>query len=62
MTGPTESVIGRTVESVLSKFRTGMPAKFNVATEGVVLQGAILEVRTETGMAVSIVRVQEKVP
>lgn len=62
MTGPTESVIGRTVESVLSKFRTGMPAKFDVATRGVVLQGAWVEVRTETGLALSIQRIQEKVP
>jgi len=60
MTGPTESVIGRTVESVLLKFRTGMPSKFDVATGAVVLQGAVIEVRTETGKALSIARIQEK--
>ena len=60
MTGPYDSVIGRQVEPVLDKFLTGMPNKFNVATGNVKLCGAIVEVDSGTGKALSIERVQEQ--
>ncbi|MDZ4197699.1 MAG: TIGR00282 family metallophosphoesterase [Kiritimatiellia bacterium] len=62
MTGPTHSIIGRTVESVLYRFRTGMPSKFTVASGGVMLQGAVISVRPETGLALSIERIREALP
>ena len=60
MTGPYASVIGRKIEPVLEKFLTGMPNKFDVAKENVILCGAVVEVDPSTGRALSIARVQEK--
>ena len=54
MTGPSHSVIGRTIEPVLKKFLTGVPAKFDVATGPNVLEGAIINIDRTTGQAVSI--------
>jgi metallophosphoesterase (TIGR00282 family) len=45
MTGPKVSVLGRDRDSVLRRFITGLPAKFEVAAEGIVLEGAIVETR-----------------
>jgi 2',3'-cyclic-nucleotide 2'-phosphodiesterase len=59
MTGPKDSVIGRELQSVLSMFLTGMPAKFELATEGVALDGALVDVDEETGRARSIKRIRE---
>lgn len=61
MTGPKDSVIGRSVEPVLHRFRTGMPAKFDVATEDVALEGVLLQVNARTGRAKKIARVRERV-
>lgn len=44
MTGPSHSVIGREIAPVLKKFTTGIPARFEVATGPVKLEGAIIEV------------------
>ena len=60
MTGPKDSVIGRSSPAVLSTFLTGMPAKFEVATEGVELDGVLLEVDEATGRCRSIKRIREK--
>ncbi|MBM3249986.1 MAG: TIGR00282 family metallophosphoesterase [Candidatus Omnitrophica bacterium] len=60
MTGPHDSVIGRRVEDVLERFVTAIPTRFEVASENVQLQGAILDIDDETGRARSIVRVREK--
>lgn len=58
-TGPHESVIGREVEPVLKRFLTNMPQKFEVATERVLLQGALIEIDTTSGRAKSIRRISE---
>ncbi len=60
MTGPYQSVIGREVEPVLYKFLTGLPSKYDVAEGDVRLSGAIVDVDTETGKAVYIERIHEK--
>jgi metallophosphoesterase (TIGR00282 family) len=60
MTGPYDSVIGRTVEGILERFITQLPTRFQVAENDVQLHGAILEVETKTGRAVSIKRIQRK--
>lgn len=56
MTGPHESIIGRSIERVLSKTLTALPTPFDVATEDVRLHGTIVEADPETGHALSIRR------
>lgn len=59
MTGPKDSVLGRDVDSVLQKFLTGMPSKFEIAKDRVVFEGALITVDNETGRATDIRRVRE---
>ncbi len=59
MTGPHDSVIGVKKEIVIERFVTGMPRRFEPATDGIRLQGALVEVDPETGRAVAIQRVDE---
>lgn len=60
MTGPVDSVIGRRIEDVLERFITCVPTRFEVATENLMLQGAVIGINENTGKAESIVRVQRK--
>ena len=60
MTGPYDSVIGRNVEDVLTRFLSSIPVKFNVAEENIQLHGALVRIDEKTGLAVSISRVQKK--
>lgn len=57
MTGPKDSVIGREVQPVLQKFRTGMPHRFNVASDDVMLEGVVIEADLG-GKAISIERIR----
>ncbi|MBQ9344476.1 MAG: TIGR00282 family metallophosphoesterase [Kiritimatiellae bacterium] len=59
MTGPCASVIGRTAETILPHFLTGMPTKFEIASGDVRLHGALVTVDDTTGRAVRIKRVEE---
>jgi metallophosphoesterase (TIGR00282 family) len=59
MTGPIDSVLGRAIEPVLHRFRTGMPAKFDVADGAIALQGVLLDIDENTGKARKIQRVWE---
>ena len=59
MTGPCDSVIGRTTDAILSRFLTGMPSKFEIASGDVRLHGALLSIDPETGKALKIKRVEE---
>ncbi|MGC4015143.1 MAG: TIGR00282 family metallophosphoesterase [Luteolibacter sp.] len=61
MCGPDDSVLGRSVESVVWRFRTGLPTRFPVAKGPVRLCGAIVDVDTETGKCVSVRRVSHLV-
>ena len=61
MTGPKDSVLGRDLRSVLSAFLTGMPAKFEIATDAVTLEGVVIEVNRQTGKAAAIRRVRERI-
>lgn len=61
MTGPKNSVLGRDVESVVHKFLTGMPTKFEVATGDVTFEGVLIEADAETGRAQRIRRIREKI-
>ena len=59
MTGPKDSVLGREVSPVLHRFLTGMPARFEVATEDIAMEGIRLRVNPHTGRAKSIHRFRE---
>jgi len=61
MTGPYDSVIGREKESILARFLTQLPTRFDLAAGEVEMHGAIIDVEDKTGKALSIKRVQEKV-
>ena len=60
-TGPHESVLGREIEPVLKRFLTGMPQRFEVAKDRVLLHGALIEIDDATGKALKIQRVSEPV-
>lgn len=57
MCGPEESVLGRSIESVVWRFKSGMPTRFPVAKGPVRLCGAIMDVDVETGACLAIKRV-----
>lgn len=59
MTGPCDSVIGRTTDAILSRFISGMPSKFEIASGDVRLHGALLTVDPATGKALKIKRIEE---
>jgi hypothetical protein len=61
MCGPIDSVIGMRREQVIHRFVTHMPTKFDVASGPVLVQGAVVELDAETGRALAIRRVQERV-
>lgn len=54
MTGAENSVLGRTVESVIAKFTTGMPTRLPVVEEGIRLDGAVVTYDHLTGKASDI--------
>lgn len=56
MCGPDVSVLGREVDSVVWRFRTGLPTRFPVAKGPVRLCGVIVEVDEQSGKATSIER------
>ena len=58
-TGPQESVLGREIEPVLKRFLTGMPQRFEVAKNHVLLHGAVIEIDDASGKALTIQRVAE---
>lgn len=58
MCGPYNSVIGRNKDAVLQHMRTGMHAPFNMGSGGEALCGCVIKMRQETGLAISIERVQ----
>jgi 2',3'-cyclic-nucleotide 2'-phosphodiesterase len=54
MTGPHDSVIGVRAETILQRFLTGSPGRFEPADGGVLVQGAVVEADPATGRATSI--------
>ncbi len=59
MTGAKDSVIGRDTDAILSTFLTGMPAKFSLAKNKVVLEGVMISVDRNSGKAEKIERIRE---
>jgi metallophosphoesterase (TIGR00282 family) len=62
MCGPVNSILGRAIEPIMSRFVTNMPIPFPVASGEVRLRGALIEIDEKTGRARSIVRVDEPGP
>ena len=60
-TGPHESVLGRQIEPVVKKFLTGMPQRFEVAKNHVLLHGVVIEIDDASGKAIKIQRVSESI-
>lgn len=56
MCGPVSSVLGRCTESVVWRFRTGMPTRFPIAKGPVKLCGVIIEAEMSGGGCLDIVR------
>lgn len=56
MCGPEESILGRSIESVVWRFKTGMPTRFPVAKGGVRLCGVMIDADIATGACISIQR------
>lgn len=57
MTGGTDGVIGTKKESVIERFLTGLPQKFEVEDENVRLNGIKIELDRITGKCISIERI-----
>jgi 2',3'-cyclic-nucleotide 2'-phosphodiesterase len=56
MTGPHESILGRRIDRVMETTLTGLPTEFDVATEDVRINGAIVECDPQTGRALNVER------
>jgi len=56
MTGPYDSIIGMDKGPSLGRFLTGMPKRFSTATDDIRIAGVVVQVKTDTGEAVSIKR------
>jgi 2',3'-cyclic-nucleotide 2'-phosphodiesterase len=57
MTGPHDSVIGVERSAILARFLTGLPQRFETATENPRLNGVVIEADESTGRASAIHRV-----
>lgn len=57
MTGPYDSVLGRTKEKVLKSLITGMPNKFSIAEGGLRVGGILVSVDSNTGKSTEIEQV-----
>jgi hypothetical protein len=57
MTGPSESVIGVEPETIIRRFLTAMPERFETAKQDLQLEGAVVEIEPESGQARAIERI-----
>lgn len=62
MCGPEESILGRTIDSVVWRFKSGMPTRFPIAKGPVRLCGAILDVDASSGRCICIKRLSLLLP
>lgn len=61
MCGPLDSILGRTVDPIVERFRTGLPQRMPVAKGRVGLRGLIVDIDEATGKATAIERFAEDV-
>jgi len=59
MTGPRDSVLGVKKEIIINRFLTQLPAKFELASGPIQLNGVVIDVDEETGKARSIIPIQK---
>lgn len=59
--GPHDSVIGRDKRTIVKRFETLMPMRMPIATEGMQVDGVLLDFDEATGKAISIERIQKPV-
>src|SRR6478672_291306 len=62
MCGPVNSILGRSVDPIMRRFVSNLPASFPVAAGEVRLHGALVEVDEKSGRALRITRVDEPGP
>jgi len=62
MCGPVNSILGRKIEPIMSRFISNLPSSFPVASGEVRLHGALIEIDESTGRAVRITRFDEPGP
>lgn len=62
MCGPDDSVLGRSIESVVWRFKFGMPTRFPIAKGPVRLCGVIVDVDAESGRCLGIRRLSLLLP
>ena len=62
MCGPVNSILGRTVEPIMNRFVSNLPASFPVAAGEVRLHGALIEIDEKNGRALKISRIDEPGP
>jgi metallophosphoesterase (TIGR00282 family) len=62
MCGPVNSILGRSIEPIMNRFVSNLPAPFPVAGGEVRLRGALIQIDESTGRAVGITRVDEPGP
>ena len=60
MTGPFDSVIGINKETIIERFLTQMPNKFDLAKDDIRMQGVIMNIDSISGKAISIERISVK--
>jgi 2',3'-cyclic-nucleotide 2'-phosphodiesterase len=59
MCGPTQSILGRSIDPIVQRFISNLPAPFPVAKGAVRICGAVITVDETTGRAVAISRLNE---
>jgi calcineurin-like phosphoesterase len=59
MCGPINSILGRAIEPIMSRFVSNMPVPFPIAPGEVRLRGALIDIEKESGRALRILRVDE---
>ncbi len=62
MTGPFDSVIGIKKETIMERFLTQIPNRFDVAKGDIRLQGVLLDIDAQTGKANAIERISVRLP
>jgi len=62
MCGPDDSVLGRAPDSVVWRFRTGMPTRFPIASGPVRLCGAVVDIDPRDGRCLAISRLNRLIP
>ncbi len=61
MTGPHDSIIGVKREIILEKLLSGMPVRHEISTEGLQINGILIQIDEKSGKAVGIERIRRKI-